>query len=134
MIKNAGYHIFYSKKGDFEVGDYIFEIGGKNKTMKQIKDAGENAYLVKEITADQLKPQDIVKFYTGDKLAVDGDIIDETIRIIYQNFWIAFGSDIFGVALGALGYLSPLMAGSLHIFHTLGIVGNSSRILLFSPQ
>lgn len=58
----------------------------------------------------------------------------ETIRIIYQNFWIAFGSDIFGVALGALGYLSPLMAGSLHIFHTLGIVGNSSRILLFSPQ
>jgi hypothetical protein len=48
MIKNAGYHIFYSKKGDFEVGDYIFEIGGKNKTMKQIKDAGENAYLVKD--------------------------------------------------------------------------------------
>jgi cation-transporting P-type ATPase C len=53
----------------------------------------------------------------------------ETIRIIYQNFWIAVGSDVIGVILGGLGYLSPLMAGSLHIFHTLGILGNSSRIL-----
>jgi len=54
----------------------------------------------------------------------------ETIRIIYQNFWIAVGSDILGVVLGSLGYLSPLMAGSLHIIHTIGILGNSSRLLL----
>jgi len=55
----------------------------------------------------------------------------ETLNIIYQNFWLAVGSDIAGVALGALGYLSPLMAGSFHILHTLGILGNSSRILFF---
>ena len=48
MLKNAGYTLFYSKKGDFEVDKYIFEIGGKNKTMKQIKQAGDNAYLVKD--------------------------------------------------------------------------------------
>ena len=48
MIKNAGYSIFCSKKGDFKVNDYIFEIGGKNKTMKQLKHAGDNAYLVKD--------------------------------------------------------------------------------------
>jgi len=48
MVKTAGYNIFYSKKGDFEVDDCIFEIGGKTKTMKQIKHAGDNAYLVKD--------------------------------------------------------------------------------------
>jgi len=58
----------------------------------------------------------------------------ETIRIIYQNFWIAVGSDVIGVLLGGLGYLSPLMAGSLHIVHTLGILVNSSRILLNSDD
>jgi hypothetical protein len=48
MIKNAGYHLFYSKKGDYEVEDYIFEIGGKNKGVKQIKQVGDKAYLVKD--------------------------------------------------------------------------------------
>jgi len=58
----------------------------------------------------------------------------ETIKIIYQNFWIAVGSDILGVVLGGLGYLSPLMAGSLHIIHTIGILGNSSRLLMKPVQ
>ena len=40
--------IFYSKTGDFEVNDTIFEIGGKNKTLKQIKNDLGNAYLVKD--------------------------------------------------------------------------------------
>ncbi|CAA6802885.1 MAG: ATPase component BioM of energizing module of biotin ECF transporter [uncultured Campylobacterales bacterium] len=31
-------NIYYSDIGDFKVGDYIFEIGGKNKSFKQIKD------------------------------------------------------------------------------------------------
>ena len=48
MIKNSGSKIFYSKTGDFEVEGRIFEIGGKNKTTKQIKDSGKNGYLVKD--------------------------------------------------------------------------------------
>lgn len=37
--------IYYSDVGDFIVDDKIFEIGGKNKTFKQIKDI-PNSYLV----------------------------------------------------------------------------------------
>ena len=37
--------IFYSDIGDFRVGDYIFEIGGKAKSFKQIKDI-KGSYLV----------------------------------------------------------------------------------------
>ena len=48
-----------------------------------------------------------------------------TIRIIHQNFWIATGSNIVGVVMGALGFLSPVMAGLIHITHTAGIMANS---------
>jgi predicted AAA+ superfamily ATPase len=42
------HNIRYSKQGDYIVDDkYIFEIGGKNKTKKQIKNL-ENAYIVKD--------------------------------------------------------------------------------------
>ncbi|WP_200762496.1 hypothetical protein [Nitrosophilus alvini] len=40
-------NIFLSKEGDFLVGDFTFEIGGKNKTLKQIKDV-KNAFVVKD--------------------------------------------------------------------------------------
>lgn len=36
QVVNAGHKVFYSKIGDFQVGDYYFEIGGKNKTQKQL--------------------------------------------------------------------------------------------------
>lgn len=38
-------NIYYSDIGDFRVDDIIYEIGGKNKTFKQIKDV-KNSYLV----------------------------------------------------------------------------------------
>ena len=37
--------IYYSDIGDFRVEEYIFEIGGKNKSFKQIKDV-PNSYVV----------------------------------------------------------------------------------------
>jgi helix-turn-helix protein len=37
--------IYYSDVGDFRVKDIIFEIGGRNKTFKQLKDV-KNSYLV----------------------------------------------------------------------------------------
>lgn len=37
--------IYYSDIGDFRVDDYIFEIGGKNKSFKQIKDV-PNSFVV----------------------------------------------------------------------------------------
>jgi uncharacterized protein len=48
MIKNSGHKIYFDKTGDFEVEGKIFEIGGKNKNLKQIKDKLDNGYLVKD--------------------------------------------------------------------------------------
>ncbi|MFW5837785.1 MAG: HAD-IC family P-type ATPase, partial [Desulfovibrionaceae bacterium] len=54
-----------------------------------------------------------------------------TLRVVRQNFWIATGSNIAGVALAGLGLLSPVMAGFVHIGHSLGVLANSSRLLAF---
>ncbi len=48
MIKNSGSKIFFSRIGDFEVNNSIFEIGGKSKTIKQIRNNLRNAFLVKD--------------------------------------------------------------------------------------
>lgn len=45
---NCFQEIFYSDIGDFKVNDYIFEVGGKNKTFKQIKDV-EKSFVVLDI-------------------------------------------------------------------------------------
>ncbi len=45
MLENYGLQV--AKKGDFAVNGYTFEIGGKNKTKKQIKNV-ENAFIVKD--------------------------------------------------------------------------------------
>jgi predicted AAA+ superfamily ATPase len=50
MLKNAGYNVHYSKTGDFIVDDVIFEVGGKSKTRKQLKQTTQEAYLVKDDT------------------------------------------------------------------------------------
>ena len=48
MLKNSGHTVHYSKTGDFIVNDVIFEVGGKSKTRKQLKQATQEAYLVKD--------------------------------------------------------------------------------------
>jgi len=47
-LQNANQKVFYSKQGDYLINNNIMiEIGGKNKTRKQLK-SSENAYLVKD--------------------------------------------------------------------------------------
>jgi hypothetical protein len=48
MLQNAGETIFYSRIGDFQVHEFIFEIGGKGKSRKQIKNHLDTAYIVKD--------------------------------------------------------------------------------------
>ncbi|MCK4608615.1 MAG: AAA family ATPase [Gammaproteobacteria bacterium] len=48
MLSNAGIDTFYNKIGDFRTKDFIFEIGGKNKTNKQLQPAKLPAFLVKD--------------------------------------------------------------------------------------
>jgi len=44
---NANLDVFHNKKGDYQIDQTIFEIGGKNKTRAQIKDV-TSAFLVKD--------------------------------------------------------------------------------------
>ena len=53
----------------------------------------------------------------------------QTINVARQNFWLATSTNLGGAAAGALGLLSPVAAGLIHIVHTLGVLGNSSRLL-----
>ena len=48
-LADSGKTVYCSKKrGDFTVDNIIFEIGGKNKTSRQIRDADKPAFLVKD--------------------------------------------------------------------------------------
>ncbi|MCP4576846.1 MAG: cation-translocating P-type ATPase [Deltaproteobacteria bacterium] len=53
----------------------------------------------------------------------------KTLRTIEQNYYLATSTNVLGIFMGAFGYLSPVMAGMLHIVHTFGILANSSRLL-----
>ncbi len=55
----------------------------------------------------------------------------ETTKVVHQNFWLATGSNIAGVLLGAFGVINPVLAGTLHIAHTLGVLASSSRLLRY---
>jgi cation-transporting P-type ATPase C len=57
----------------------------------------------------------------------------KTLATIEQNFWIATGTNIIGIVLGATGLLSPLMAGLFHLGHTFGILFNSGRLVQWNP-
>ena len=41
------YPVIASQKADFEIGNYVFEVGGKNKNQKQL-DNNPNGYIVKD--------------------------------------------------------------------------------------
>jgi cation-transporting P-type ATPase C len=52
-----------------------------------------------------------------------------TLETVEQNFWIANFTNMAGIILGASGLFPPVLAGLLHVAHTLGIMLNSSRLL-----
>lgn len=48
FLKGANLQVFYPKYGDFKVKDIVFEVGGKNKTMQQLKDVDGKKFLIKD--------------------------------------------------------------------------------------
>ncbi len=57
----------------------------------------------------------------------------QTLRVIEQNYWLAVSTDIVGALLIIVGRLGPLVGGTIHVLHTLGILLNSSRLLGWQP-
>ncbi|MCF0200070.1 MAG: ATP-binding protein, partial [Bacteroidales bacterium] len=43
----VNHDVMSSKKGDFIIGDMTFEVGGRNKTQKQVREL-DKAYIVKD--------------------------------------------------------------------------------------
>ncbi|WP_192484627.1 MULTISPECIES: ATP-binding protein [Cysteiniphilum] len=48
FVQGAKLHAYYPKVGDFQVKEFTFEIGGKNKTGSQLTMLKNNKYLVKD--------------------------------------------------------------------------------------
>ena len=57
----------------------------------------------------------------------------QTMRVIDQNHYLAVSTDLIGAALAMMGFLSPVLAGMIHILHTGGILLNSGRLLRWEP-
>nr|WP_320012567.1 heavy metal translocating P-type ATPase [uncultured Desulfobulbus sp.] len=57
----------------------------------------------------------------------------QTMNIIDQNHFLAVSTDLIGAALAMFGFLSPVLAGLIHIVHTGGILLNSGRLLNWEP-
>lgn len=58
----------------------------------------------------------------------------KTMRIIKQNYAYSMAINGMGMGLGAMGLISPLMGGLIHVFNSLVVIGNSSRILLLKDS
>jgi len=63
-FQDAGIELFYSSEGDFQTMKVVFEIGGKNKTRKQLKESKKPSYLVKDDILTPLKGE-IPLFMSG---------------------------------------------------------------------
>ena len=53
----------------------------------------------------------------------------ETRRVINQNFLLGLGFVVGGMTLGALNYISPIMAAIFHVSGSLLVVSNSFRLM-----
>jgi len=81
----------------------------------------EAAISASNIAITHSHPQDVVMLFETGKRVLD---------IVKQNYYLGTGTNLAGVALAAMGRLSPVGAGLIHIGHTVGIMANSSRLAL----
>ena len=63
-IADAKFQAHYSSQGDFIIKDVILEVGGKNKTSKQLSSIEKNYILVKDDIISAI-PQAVPLYYFG---------------------------------------------------------------------
>lgn len=81
----------------------------------------EAAVEISDIAIINSDIDDVLKLY---------DISKYALEVVNQNYWIGTSTNLLGVVLAALGLLSPVAAGGIHVAHTIGIMANASRIAL----
>jgi cation-transporting P-type ATPase C len=62
------------------------------------------------------------------------DLAEQTLGIVEQNFWLATLTNVLGIMLAIPGWMPPVLSGSLHVGHSLGILMNSGRLLKWEPS
>ena len=61
------------------------------------------------------------------------DVSRRTTRKIHQNLFWAFGYNVVGIPLAALGYLDPVVAGAAMAFSSVSVVGNTLLLKRWRP-
>ncbi len=79
----------------------------------------EAAIEVSDVAITHSHPQDVVNLY---------DISKKSLKIVNQNYWIGTSTNLVGVGFAAVGLLSPVGAGAIHLGHTVAIMANSSKM------
>ena len=62
------------------------------------------------------------------------ELSQKTMRVIKQNYVYSMAINALGIGLGSAGVISPFMGGVLHVINSLGVIMNSSRILLIRDK
>ena len=106
------------------VGDGVNDTYAMSKADVAISFAAggsEAAIAVSDIAITHSHPEDIVNLY---------DVSKKSLNVVNQNYYIGTSTNLAGVALSAMGKLTPVGAGLIHIGHTIGIMANSSRLAI----
>lgn len=104
------------------VGDGVNDTYAMSKADVAISFAAggsEAAIAVSDIAVTHSHPEDVTYLY---------DLSKKSLDVVNQNYWLGTGTNLAGVALAAVGKLSPAAAGAIHIGHTVGIMANSARL------
>lgn len=58
----------------------------------------------------------------------------QTMNTVRQNFGVVIGLNTVAIILGAMGVITPMTSAVIHNLTTVGVVLNSTRLLVYRPQ
>jgi cation-transporting P-type ATPase C len=122
--------------------EYIRNLEHKNHRVLMVGDGVNDALALSEATIGvslgnrgteaAIEASDITLVVDDlEGLVILRQLSQESLKTIEQNFWIASFTNIFGIFLGFFGLLPAILVGGLHVGHTLGIMLNSNRLLMW---